>query len=157
MGVVWKRLGETGRNWRMVFKSLQLLEYLIKNGHERVANMARERQFQLKSLESFSFTDDEHRDRGKGIREMAKIVHDLLNDWQKLRDIRQEARKNRKKFQNISQGGFPGGNSNSYGGFEGGSSNKWKDDYGEEKKKKKDKGKKKKRRSKSMKLRVKTT
>jgi epsin len=58
MGIVWKRMGETGRNWRMVFKSLVLLDYLIKNGHERVANMARERQFQVKSLSTFAHFDD---------------------------------------------------------------------------------------------------
>ena len=32
MGMLWKRLNDSGRNWRHVYKSLVLLEYLLKNG-----------------------------------------------------------------------------------------------------------------------------
>lgn len=32
MGMLWKRLNDSGRNWRHVYKSLILLEYLLKNG-----------------------------------------------------------------------------------------------------------------------------
>merc|ERR1712187_101248 len=106
MGVVWKRMGETGRNWRMVFKSLELLEYLVKNGHERVANMARERQFQIKALTSFQHFDDEGRDRGAGVRDLAKQVCEMLNDWNALRELRSETKKQRKKFKGISNTGF---------------------------------------------------
>merc|ERR1711879_259005 len=95
MGVVFQRLQKTGGNWRMVFKSLQLLEYLVKNGHERVANMAREQQYQIRNLTSFQHYDDEGRDRGAGIRQLAKDLSALLEDWNSLRELRQETRKNR--------------------------------------------------------------
>jgi epsin len=125
MGIVWKRLGESERNWRMVFKSLQLLEYLVKNGHERVSNMARERQFQIKMLSSFSYTDDNHIDRGKGVRELAIQITDLLSDWSKLREIRQEAKKHKKKFRGIASTSKSGG----FGGYDNQSSSKWKEDW----------------------------
>ena len=32
MGMLWKRLNDSGRNWRHVYKSLVLLEYHLKNG-----------------------------------------------------------------------------------------------------------------------------
>eukprot|EP00492_Amphilonche_elongata_P001741 TRINITY_DN2112_c0_g1_i1.p1 TRINITY_DN2112_c0_g1~~TRINITY_DN2112_c0_g1_i1.p1 ORF type:complete len:102 (+),score=10.50 TRINITY_DN2112_c0_g1_i1:56-361(+) len=95
-GVVFQRLQKTGGNWRMVFKSLQLLEYLVKNGHERVANMAREQQYQIRSLTSFHHVDEEGRDRGSGIRTLSKELADLLEDWNALREMRQEMRKSRK-------------------------------------------------------------
>ena len=34
--MVWKRLNDHGKNWRHVYKSLVLLEYLIKTGSEKV-------------------------------------------------------------------------------------------------------------------------
>merc|ERR1712107_46603 len=142
-GVVFSRLQKTGSNWRMVFKSLQLLDYLVKNGHERVANMAREQQYLIRSLTSFHHIDEEGRDRGNGIRTLSKEIADLLEDWNTLRDLRQETRKSRKKFKNIANTGFgsSGGTFNS-GDYDSGS--KWNDDYKPSTKKKKKKKKKKK-------------
>ena len=36
MSIVWKRLNDYGKNWRHVYKSLVLLDFLIKCGHEKV-------------------------------------------------------------------------------------------------------------------------
>lgn len=36
MSIVWKRLNDSGKNWRHVYKSLVLLDFLIKCGHEKV-------------------------------------------------------------------------------------------------------------------------
>ena len=42
--MVWKRLNDHGKNWRHVYKSLVLLEYLIKTGSEKVPfNLSRGR------------------------------------------------------------------------------------------------------------------
>ena len=35
MRMIWKRLNDHGKNWRHVYKSLVLLDYLIKNGKFR--------------------------------------------------------------------------------------------------------------------------
>ena len=34
MKEVWRRVGESSRNSRIVYKALNLLEYLIRNGSE---------------------------------------------------------------------------------------------------------------------------
>ena len=59
MGMLWKRLLQDNRNnWRRTYKSLLLLDYLIKNGSERVVTSAREHIYDLRSLENYTFVDD---------------------------------------------------------------------------------------------------
>ncbi|CAL2052232.1 unnamed protein product [Caenorhabditis brenneri] len=36
MSIIWKRLNDSGKNWRRVRRSLVLLEFLIVSGHEKV-------------------------------------------------------------------------------------------------------------------------
>lgn len=36
MQMIWKRLNDSGKNWRHVYKALSLLEYLIKTGSDKV-------------------------------------------------------------------------------------------------------------------------
>ena len=57
--MLWKRLLQDNRsNWRRTYKSLLLLDYLIKNGSERVVTSAREHIYDLRSLENYTFVDD---------------------------------------------------------------------------------------------------
>ena len=42
MAGVWKRIGEKGPNWRVVYKALSLLEFLLCNGSERSVEDARD-------------------------------------------------------------------------------------------------------------------
>ena len=42
MSNVWKRVNEAGRNWRIVYKALSLLDYLIRNGSERAVEDGRD-------------------------------------------------------------------------------------------------------------------
>ena len=41
-----------------------MLNYLIENGAEKVVSSAREHLYDLRSLESFSFVDDNGKDQG---------------------------------------------------------------------------------------------
>ena len=45
-------------NWRRTYKSLLLLDYLVKNGSERVVTNAREHIYDLRSMENYSFVDE---------------------------------------------------------------------------------------------------
>lgn len=36
MQMLWKRLNDHGKNWRHVYKSLVLLDYIVKTGSEKV-------------------------------------------------------------------------------------------------------------------------
>ena len=58
MEMLWKRLLQDNRsNWRRTYKSLLLLDYLIKNGNERVVTAAREHIYDLRNLENYRFVD----------------------------------------------------------------------------------------------------
>ena len=45
-------------------QSLLLLTYLVRNGSERVVTSAREHLYDLRQLESYTFTDEYGRDQG---------------------------------------------------------------------------------------------
>lgn len=46
------------------FQSLTLLHYLLKNGSERVVTNARDHLFEMRTLESYKFTDEKGKDQG---------------------------------------------------------------------------------------------
>ena len=52
------------RQWREIYKALQLLEYLIKHGSERVVDDARSHISTIKMLRNFHYIDDKGKDEG---------------------------------------------------------------------------------------------
>lgn len=50
MRMIWKRLNDHGKNWRHVYKSLVLLDYLVKNGNEKVAQQCKEHIVAIQTL-----------------------------------------------------------------------------------------------------------
>ncbi|CBY11444.1 unnamed protein product [Oikopleura dioica] len=57
MGIIWKRVSDTGKNWRHVYKSLVLLDYLVKTGAERVQNQCKENIYSIQTLKDFQYVD----------------------------------------------------------------------------------------------------
>ena len=107
-------------------QALQLLEYLIKNGSERVIDDARSHVSLLKMLRQFHFIDQNGKDQGINVRNRAKELAELLSDVDRIRTERKKARANRNKFggveggAGIGMGGFSGsgsGGGSRYGGF----------------------------------------
>merc|ERR1712087_586716 len=136
-GVLWKRMSDkSGSNWRVVYKSLDLLMHIIKFGHDRVSEDVRDHQMVLRPLIDFTYFDPETgNDRGRGIRTLTKQIMELLKDGQALRKLREEAAVQRQKLMGINStsvsntGGYGGGgygSNSSYGG--GGSSNSYRED-----------------------------
>eukprot|EP00128_Syssomonas_multiformis_P010120 Colp12_sorted_trinity150504_noHs@14035 len=145
MGMLWKRLQE--KHWRHVYKSLLVIDYLIRSGSERVVEECRERVYEIRRLETFQYVD-EGKDTGINVREKAKVIAALLNDDDKLREERKKVRKNKDKYTGISSesaryGGF---GKNSFGGSnqrfstyddeEDSSRNRYRDEYDDEPSKK---------------------
>ncbi|KAF6244132.1 hypothetical protein COO60DRAFT_1708114 [Scenedesmus sp. NREL 46B-D3] len=130
MGVVDQRLSEGPDNWRLVYKTLLLLEYMLKHGPLSVAEAlgAYSRLSHLERLrDRFEFKDPAGRDQGINVRQRAGAIVLLLNDGEQLKGERDKAAKNKSKYTGVSSssaryGGFEGGGSSKYGGFEGGSS-----------------------------------
>jgi len=54
MVVIWKRLSDTGKNWRHVYKALTVLEYMVGHGSERVIDEIRERAYQISVMTTLS-------------------------------------------------------------------------------------------------------
>ena len=122
-----------------------LLEYLVKNGSERVIDDARSHISMIKIMRNFHYIDEKGKDQGINskwkdihdalnypidtyhttlVRNRAKEIVELLNDTDKIRSERKKARQNRNKYQGVgsdSIGGMGmmsgGGGGSRYGGF----------------------------------------
>ncbi|KAF8262391.1 hypothetical protein EI94DRAFT_1780032 [Lactarius quietus] len=106
------------RQWRQIYKALQLLEYLVKHGSERVVDDARSHISTLKMLRSFHYIDEKGKDQGINVRNRAKELVELLADVEKIRRERKEAKANRSKYVGTGNDGFSfGGSGGRYGGF----------------------------------------
>uniref|UniRef100_F1L0U3 Epsin-2 n=1 Tax=Ascaris suum TaxID=6253 RepID=F1L0U3_ASCSU len=97
MSMLWKRLNDHGKNWRHVYKSLVLLDYLIKCGSEKVAQQCRENIYSIETLKDFQHVE-ENRDQGMNVREKAKQMVSLLYDEERLKNERTKFLMTRKKF-----------------------------------------------------------
>ncbi|KAL8942816.1 MAG: hypothetical protein Q9216_001431 [Gyalolechia sp. 2 TL-2023] len=98
---------------------LQLLEFLVKNGSERVIDDARSHMSLLKMLRQFHFIDQNGKDQGLNVRNRSKELTELLSDVDRIRAERKKARSNRNKFGGVEGGAMSGGLSSGsrYGGF----------------------------------------
>ncbi|KAK3204771.1 hypothetical protein Dsin_018817 [Dipteronia sinensis] len=117
MSIVWKRINDTGKNWRHVYKALTVLEYLVAHGSERVIDEIREHSYQISTLSDFQYIDSSGRDQGSNVRKKSQSLVALVNDKERIIEVRQKAAANREKFRNTSTGGMykPGSYSGSGG------------------------------------------
>ncbi|EGI58949.1 Clathrin interactor 1 [Acromyrmex echinatior] len=103
MSMLWKRmLQENKRNWRRTYKSLLLLNYLVRNGSERVVTSSREHIYDLRSLENYTCIDEFGKDQGINIRHKVRELIDFIQDDDKLREERKKAKKNKDKYVGLS-------------------------------------------------------
>ncbi|CAK9291263.1 unnamed protein product [Gordionus sp. m RMFG-2023] len=97
MQMIWKRLNDSGKNWRHVYKALSLLEYIIKTGNEKVAQQCKENIFAIQTLKDFQYIE-ENKDQGLNVREKAKQIVALLKDDERLKNERTRALKAKERF-----------------------------------------------------------
>ena len=115
--MIYRRFTEkSAEEWRQIYKSLQLLEYLIKHGSERVIDDARGHITLLKMLRQFHFIDQNGKDQGINVRNRAKELAELLADVDRIRAERKKARANKAKYTGV-EGGTGGFSSGRFGGF----------------------------------------
>ncbi|XP_066531086.1 epsin-1 isoform X2 [Hoplias malabaricus] len=101
MGMLWKRLNDD-KNWRHVYKSLTLLEYLLKTGSDRIPKQCHENIHTVKALMEYRFIDKDGKDQGVNVREKAKIVLLLVEDEEKRKEEREFAMKTKDKLASAS-------------------------------------------------------
>ncbi|KAK2599952.1 Epsin-3, clathrin recruitment and traffic between the Golgi and endosome [Conoideocrella luteorostrata] len=123
MPMIYRRFTEkSAEEWRQIYKALQLLEFLIKHGSERVIDDARGHITLLKMLRQFHFIDQNGKDQGINVRNRAKELSELLGDVERIRSERKKARATKNKYTGVEGGmtfggGFSGGSGSRYGGF----------------------------------------
>ncbi|KAL7620885.1 Epsin-3, clathrin recruitment and traffic between the Golgi and endosome [Parahypoxylon ruwenzoriense] len=119
MPMIYRRFTEkSAEEWRQIYKSLQLLEFLIKHGSERVIDDARGHITLLKMLRQFHYIDQNGKDQGINVRNRAKELAELLGDVDRIRAERKKARANKTKYTGVEGGSMGGFSSSSrYGGF----------------------------------------
>eukprot|EP00096_Caligus_rogercresseyi_P011492 TRINITY_DN452_c0_g1_i1.p1 TRINITY_DN452_c0_g1~~TRINITY_DN452_c0_g1_i1.p1 ORF type:complete len:536 (-),score=187.55 TRINITY_DN452_c0_g1_i1:354-1961(-) len=127
MGMLWKRmLHDNKTSWRRTYKSLLLLDYMLKNGSERVVTSAREHIYDLRTLENYQFVDDMGKDQGVNIRHKVQDLIEFIQDDDRLREERKKAKKNKDKYVGMSSDtmGYRSSSSSS-SGFDMGWKDKW--------------------------------
>ena len=118
MPLIYKRFTDkTAEEWRQIYKSLQLLEFLVKNGSERVIDDARSHLGLLRMLKQFHYIDPNGKDQGVNVRNRAQELSKMLGDVDAIRAERKKARANRNKYGGVEGGGGFGASGNRYGGF----------------------------------------
>ncbi|CAN0923190.1 Clathrin interactor EPSIN 2 [Linum grandiflorum] len=117
MSIIWKRINDTGKNWRHVYKGLTVLEYLVAHGSERVIDDIKEHAYQISTLSEFQYIDSSGRDQGSNVRKKSQNLVALVNDKERIIEVRQKAAANRERFRSPSAGGMHRPGSNSGGGY----------------------------------------
>ena len=81
-----------------------MLNYLLKNGSERVISTTRDHLFELRALESYKYLDERGKDEGINVRHRVKAIIELLQDDDALRGERRKAKiEGREKYQGFSK------------------------------------------------------
>ncbi|XP_075702050.1 epsin-3 [Rhinoderma darwinii] len=102
MIMVWRRLNDSGKNWRHVYKGLTLLDYLIKNGSNKVLQECNENIIAVQTLKDFQFLDRDGKDHGLNVREKAKQIVSLLKDEERLKQERAQAQTTRRRMSQVT-------------------------------------------------------
>jgi len=86
-----KRLNEGGANWRIISKSLSLLQNCLNRGSRDIYLHFRSHPQAIEVLQQFSYSDG-NQDHGAGIRTQAKDIIKLLRDDSKWREAEERSR-----------------------------------------------------------------
>ncbi|KAK2107953.1 hypothetical protein P7K49_013118 [Saguinus oedipus] len=98
MGMLWRRLNDSGENWRHVYKALILLDYLLKTGSKWVAHQCLENLYTIQTLKDFQYIDCYGKDQGVNVREKVKQMIALLKDEERLWQERTHALKTKERM-----------------------------------------------------------
>ncbi|KAF5343335.1 hypothetical protein D9758_014166 [Tetrapyrgos nigripes] len=98
--------GVVQRNYaKYLLEALQLLEYLVRHGSERVVDDARSHVSIIKMLRNFHYIDDKG---GIGVRNRAKEIVELPSDLDTIRAEYRKAKTSKNKNKNIGTAGMTG-------------------------------------------------
>jgi epsin len=64
MDIIDKRLNDSGKNWRHVFKALTVIQYMLENGPEETIHHCKKNLHSIKTLREFQYIDETGHDQG---------------------------------------------------------------------------------------------
>lgn len=102
MGVIARRLQDTGELWRHVYKSMLLLEYMLKHGPQKVVQELSSGVLIIEKLSNFQYKDKNMKDYGENVRHRAKQLSELVLDPERVRAERKKAKELRSKYTGVS-------------------------------------------------------
>ncbi|KAK9795194.1 hypothetical protein WJX73_002511 [Symbiochloris irregularis] len=115
MEVLARRLQDQGEDWRHVYKSLLLLEYMAKHGPQKIVDELVSNVNVIEKLQTFQYKDKNGRDWGLNVRQRAKEITALVGDAERMRAERAKAKANETKYTGVSSDDMRG--SGGGGGF----------------------------------------
>ena len=113
MKLIWQALDNPARTWKLLFKTLTLIQFLIKNGNERVVEECRDHLHQIRPLQDYNYYEASV-DKGSGVRDLSKAVVELLASNDAIRSEREKARQLRHKFTGVGSDGRSSYGNHSY-------------------------------------------
>ena len=98
------RLKKKDLEWRLCYKALTVIDFLIANGSETIVReITRRIGRDLQPLKTFEHRDPEKgRDEGINIRQKVTNIIALLEDPERVKEVREKARVNRGKYSGMS-------------------------------------------------------
>ncbi|GLI71657.1 hypothetical protein VaNZ11_016938 [Volvox africanus] len=125
MNVISERLQMRDENWRLCYKGLLLMEYMVKHGPWRVVEELARSVSSLERLrDDFEYKDAQGRDHGINVRQRAGELAALVCNTERVRQEREKAARNANKYKGVSssdvRGGFGGLGSTNYSSSSGG-------------------------------------
>ena len=108
------RLKKRDLEWRLCYKALTVIDFLIANGSETIVREIKRRIGRdLQPLKTFEHRDPEKgRDEGINIRQKVSNIIALLEDQERVKEVREKARMNRGKYKGMSNADLKAGSLN---------------------------------------------
>ncbi|KAJ7301171.1 epsin 2-like protein, partial [Mycena albidolilacea] len=82
--ILGKRLNDEGKNWRQVYKSLVVIDYILHHGSEDVITYFKYNLYVIRALEKFHYMEEIGKDQGQNVRAKARNIISLLLDEGRL-------------------------------------------------------------------------
>ncbi|KAG9390756.1 ENTH domain [Carpediemonas membranifera] len=101
---IWERMStQPGKRWRVVYKCLNLLEYVLLNGSTDAVDMIKSNIYQLNTLSDYQYHDERGEDQGFNVRTKVEKLLALVNS-DRLPQQREDILQRRKRFVGIGAG-----------------------------------------------------
>ncbi|KAA6385000.1 MAG: hypothetical protein EZS28_019472 [Streblomastix strix] len=113
MQLVWERLDQKSKDWKIVYKTLQLMEVLIRSGSPSCITEIRRNQYKVKNLQFFDYTNSHQVDCGVNVREKAKGLLEILDNDELIKEMRDESQRTRERCEGGVERGSRGDRSHS--------------------------------------------